>query len=257
MLNLIFIVTFCSMTLVANIPKVDAASSKKKKVKHIIKNPKNPGIKAVISMLNGFDRMGDNKQGYVNRKYDYKKYKEKETLIARDISAIIDFWDVCEKSLRYNYDPEKKRFRGDHWKGKSLRKKEFFVGIFKNLIENIVYPIANDFFGELKIVHEVIKSKGNTIHVKSTIYYKKKDVITEWYLHKRSDGKWIIHDIGVEGERWVISFRSQFNDIVSKKSYKELLSLMKKKLKEVVEDSKIKDKKDRDKAIKKVAKKAA
>ncbi|MBN1114726.1 MAG: ABC transporter substrate-binding protein [Oligoflexia bacterium] len=216
---------------------------KKKKVKHIIKDEdkNNPGIKTVLSMLEGFSKMGDNKQEYVNKKYDYAQYKKVEAGIAREISANIDFYDVCEKSLKYEYDPAKKVFLKDHWRGKSNSDKTAFVALFRQLIEDIVYPIANDFFGDLKIEDKVVENKPDYIHVKSTIHYKKKNVITEWYLHKKGEN-WKIFDIGVEGERWVISFRSQFTDIITKKSYQELIKLMNKKLTEVKEDNERKDK---------------
>ncbi|MCX6112480.1 MAG: hypothetical protein NTY22_04240, partial [Proteobacteria bacterium] len=59
-------------------------------------------------------------------------------------------------------------------------------------------------------------------------------------------GGWIIYDISIEGERWVPGFRSQFNDVIVKKNYSELIKLMKKKLNEELADRKEKDLKARE-----------
>ena len=74
--------------------------------------------------------------------------------------------------------------------------------------------------------------------------------IMEWFLHPSDKGTWMVYDVGVEGERWVEGFRSQFNDVITKKSYKELIKMMKKKLVEVKEDRFTDDKKDFEKAKK-------
>ena len=94
--------------------------------------------------------------------------------------------------------------------------------------------------------HSVVEQKKDDIEIRTLIKGKKskkrsKEFVMEWFLHPKKDGGWIIYDISIEGERWVPGFRSQFNDVITKKNYAELLKLMKKKLSDELADRKDKD----------------
>lgn len=212
------------------------------------KDANNPAKKSVIAMLEGFKKMSENRQKYLDGKQSYEQYLQKDRKISEEISDHIDFWDVCEKSLKYDYDAKRKQFRRDHWKGKAQIDRKHFAALFTNLIEEIVYPIANEYFGDLKMTHKVMESKKDMVYVKTVVLNTKKrknrEFIMEWFLHPTPNGTWTVYDVGVEGERWVEGFRSQFNDVITKKSYKELLKMMNKKLAEVREDRSTQDKKD-------------
>lgn len=214
------------------------------------KDDKNPAKRSVVVMLDGFKKMADNRQKYLDGKQSHEQYLQKDKKIAEEISDHIDFWDVCEKSLKYDYDTKHKKFRKDHWQGKTQVEKTHFSALFTNIIEEIVYPIANEYFGELKMTHKVMESKKDMVYVKTVVQNTKKrknrEFIMEWLLHPSPNGGWTVYDVGVEGERWVDGFRSQFNDVITKKSYKELIKMMNKKLVEVKEDRGTQDKKDLD-----------
>ncbi|MFH1223378.1 MAG: ABC transporter substrate-binding protein [Pseudomonadota bacterium] len=215
-----------------------------------VSNLDSPAKKVVFSMLDGFKKMASSRQRYLDGKQSYADYMKKDRTLFEEVSTTIDFYDVCEKSLRYDYDVKKKKFRKDHWVGRTSEDKKFFVKLFRELIEEIVYPIANEFFGELEMRHEVASVAKDDVHLRTIVKNVKKkkkranEFVVDWYLHPKAEGGWIIYDIGVEGERWVPGFRSQFNDVISQKSYKELLRMMKKKLKETKEDRFDDDKKD-------------
>lgn len=205
-----------------------------------------PAKKVVLKMLEEFQKMSDNKSGYVSMKYGYKEYVRKDAELAAVTSQLIDFYDVCEKSLKYNFDDTTQTFKNDHWAGKSAKDKDHFVGLFQQLIESIVYPIANDYFGNYKMTHSVLESKGNKAIIRSIVQNKKKRRMNfkmDWFIHYR-EGAWRIYDVDVDGERWVPSFRSQFNDVISEKSYPKLIELMQKKLKETKDERQKGDKED-------------
>lgn len=185
-------------------------------------------------MLEEFKKMSVNKEKYVKGDYDYAEYMKIDAVLSSETSALIDFYDVCEKSLKYNYDSKTKKFKKDHWAGKTPEDKNYFVDIFKRLIEAIVYPIANDYFGNYTLSYEVLESNKDKAVIRSTVQNKKKRRLNfkmDWFLHNNK-GSWKIYDVDVDGERWVPSFRSQFNDVIAEKSYVKLIELMNKKLKE-------------------------
>lgn len=237
--------------------KAEAEAQKQEEVKieeETDKDSKSPAKKSVINMLDGFKKMSENKQKYLNGRQTYEQYLQKDRVISQEVSTHIDFWDVCEKSLKYDYDPRHKRFRKDHWAKKSQEDKTSFTNLFTQLIEEIVYPIANEYFNDLSMTHKVLESKKDYVYIKTIVKNAKKrknrEFIMEWFLHPSNNGGWVVYDVGVEGERWVEGFRSQFNDVITKKSYKELIKMMKKKLTEVKEDRYTDDRKDFEKAKK-------
>lgn len=207
---------------------------------------KTPGVKLVVKMLDGFRKMGENRDKFLDGKQSYDKYMSKDNELVREVSQYIDYYDVCEKSLKYDYDAKKKKFKKDHWAGKSQEERNSFASLFKNLVEEIAYPLANEYFGDLKMKHDVVSQKKDDIEIRTLIKGEKtkkrnKEFIMSWYLHPKKDGGWIIYDINIEGERWVPGFRSQFNDVIIKKNYSELFKLMRKKLEEETADRKKKD----------------
>lgn len=207
---------------------------------------KTPGVKMVVKMLDGFRKMGENRDKFLDGKQSYDKYMARDNELVKEVSQYIDYYDVCEKSLKYDYDAKKKKFKKDHWAGKSQEERNSFASLFKNLVEEIAYPLANEYFGDLKMKHNVVSQKRDDIEIRTLIKGKKtkkrnKEFIMSWYLHPKRDGGWIIYDINIEGERWVPGFRSQFNDVIIKKNYSELFKLMRKKLEEEATDRKKKD----------------
>ena len=210
------------------------------------KDKKNPGVKVVMYLLDGFRKMEENRNKFLDGDLTYEKYMVKDAELTKEISFGIDYYDVCEKSLKYDYDAKRKTFKKDHWAGRSTEEKNHFAGLFKQLVESIAYPLANEYFGDLKMRHSVVEQKKDDIEIRTLIKGKKskkrsKEFVMEWFLHPKKDGGWIIYDISIEGERWVPGFRSQFNDVISKKNYAELLRLMKKKLSDELADRKDKD----------------
>jgi hypothetical protein len=206
----------------------------------------NVGVKIVKKMLNGFTTMGENRKKFLDGKQNYDKYMSRDAELSREVSANIDYYDVVEKSLKYDYDPKRKKFKRDHWAKKTQSDKNYFSNLFKGLVESIAYPLANEYFGDLNMKHKLVKQTNDDLHIKTLIKGKKskkrsREFVVEWFLHPKADGGWIIYDISIEGERWVPGFRSQFNDVISKKSYKELLKMMKKKLGEEMADRRKKD----------------
>ena len=207
-----------------------------------------PAITSISAMLGSFKKIDNLKKSYIEGKINYSTYLNKKNKTAKYISSYIDFNKVVKDALKYDYSAKLKRFKKDHFKGKTLAQQQQFILTFKTLIENITYPIAWEFFDGYKFEHTLIKASAKKTIVKTTIHYKKRPVEIIWILHKVK-GKNIVYDISVDDEYWIRSFRSQFNDIINKKSYNKLYKIMKKKLKEVQEDNKIKDTKERKKFL--------
>lgn len=220
------------------------SSEKNIAIKHVVKK-EHKLIQNVVYIINTFTGFSDNRDLFIEGKASYEEYQNKDRELASKISKYIDFYDICEKALKYNYDKETKTFKSDHWKGKSSDEKESFLKVFKNLIEIVVYPTANNRSGNVKMVHELSSKSEDEASVRTTVYFKtkrgrEKNILIDWKFHLK-DSKWLIYDVYVEEESWVSNFRSQFTEVITKKSYKELVDTMNEKLKERQEERKKSD----------------
>ena len=220
------------------------------KVKQVIseKDKTNQGMKLVENVINLCFEIQENDK---TKKDKATLYNKKNNELFNKMSLNYNFRKVCDESLQYDFDPSINKYKKHHWNGKTKKEKDRFVNVFTDLLSTIVYPICGKFFGKKKIVHSVVNSNDKMIQIKSKIYLKKKYVLAEWFMSKV--GKtWKVYDVHVEEESWVSSFRSQFTEVIEKKSYNELFDIMKKKKKEVLD----KRAKKKTKKVKKTSKKS-
>jgi phospholipid transport system substrate-binding protein len=52
------------------------------------------------------------------------------------------------------------------------------------------------------------------------------------YRVRKEGGSWLVYDISIEGVSLVYNYRTQFNSILSKSSYAELVAKLKEKIAE-------------------------
>jgi len=64
------------------------------------KEKNNPGMKLVVEMLSHFNKVDANRQKYIDGKQSYDQYMKEDKKLSDIISGYIDFYDVCEKSLK-------------------------------------------------------------------------------------------------------------------------------------------------------------
>jgi ABC-type transporter MlaC component len=224
----LFTVSAYSETIPADVqPAKSAQKSQIKRAVQIVKDTEkdNPAVLMVKKIIEDCYDIQDLVNDKDSKFLTPEEYKTQEAVIFSQFSQNFDYRDVCEKALKYDYDPASKKFKKDHWAGRPEQEKMDFVKKFRDLLEVIVYPMCGGFFGDKKIVHEIGEASAEEVHVKTKIILKKKFILADWYIKKTAD-KWLIYDISVEGERWTESFRSQFADAIEKKSYDELASLM-------------------------------
>lgn len=161
----------------------------------------------------------------------FQKYREANERFHASVSNKIDFDQLCAISMPL-------KFRNKYWKG-NPRDYKLFIELLKDLIEEIVYPRAKDFFEENKIDYLAPRYLENEkfADVPTTVLFKNKPdkkVDLTFRLVKKGS-VWKICDINLEGEWWTDNFKGQFNHIITTTSYNELIERMKKKLKNVQE----------------------
>ncbi len=127
---------------------------------------------------------------------------------------------------------------GPKWNDLNENQQKDFVDLFTQLIEDNYFNKMQKYLGEIKeFDQDLIYIKDKTIYserkaeVQSIIEYQDKEIPVDYRMVSYKDG-WKIYDIRVEGVSLVQNYRSQFKDILLRKSPQEMLDLLREKIEE-------------------------
>jgi phospholipid transport system substrate-binding protein len=129
----------------------------------------------------------------------------------------------------FDYTELSKRTLGRYWKKFSDAQKKEFITLFSALLENVYADRI------LAYTHEVIEfgketelKKGRVEVASNIITSDNKKVPLNYRMILKND-QWRVYDVVIEGVSMVKNYRSQFRQILSKKSPEELLETLRKK----------------------------
>jgi phospholipid transport system substrate-binding protein len=129
----------------------------------------------------------------------------------------------------FDYTELSKRTLGRYWKKFSDAQKKEFITLFSALLENVYADRI------LAYTHEVIEfgketelKKGRVEVASNIITSDNKKVPLNYRMILKND-QWRVYDVVIEGVSMVKNYRSQFRQILSKKSPDDLLETLRKK----------------------------
>jgi phospholipid transport system substrate-binding protein len=136
--------------------------------------------------------------------------------IRRIASELFDFNEISRRAL------------GRHWTGRSREEQAEFVGLFTELLERAYVTKIEAYSGErILYTGEVIDGEYSTVRsrIQST---QRREVGLDYRLH-RTDGRWKVYDVLIDGVSFVSTYRSEFNRIIQLHSWDELMDRLRKK----------------------------
>lgn len=133
-----------------------------------------------------------------------------------------------ELSPVFNFEEMSKRTLGKYWKERSDEEKEEFVELFTNILKDTYIGKTDTYSGE-KIVYLRERQGGNRCKVQTKFITNTGKEISVDFNLLNNHGKWKIYDVVIEGVSLVNNYRSQFNNILVKSSYEDLIQKMKEK----------------------------
>jgi phospholipid transport system substrate-binding protein len=140
--------------------------------------------------------------------------------IATIFDSILDYDAFAQASLK------------DHWTERSDAERKQFQDLLKQLIQR-AYRKNLDRTADYDVRYdgEAREGEGVTVHTvaQSRSNAREEPVSIDYVLH-RTAGVWKIQDIVTEGSSLVNNYRQQFNRIIKKDGFPELLNRMKKRL---------------------------
>jgi phospholipid transport system substrate-binding protein len=121
-----------------------------------------------------------------------------------------------------------KRSLGANWRRANPQQQKEFVLTFTALLEK-TYADQIDLYNGQKVVYSGESIDGDYAQVDSRIVDKDGQTYSVVYRLHKVDGKWKIYDVVAENISLVNNYRSQFNRVITKSSFDDLLKTMKEK----------------------------
>jgi phospholipid transport system substrate-binding protein len=145
------------------------------------------------------------------------KYPEKRQLI-RNIGY--DRFDWAEMS---------RRVLGRYWAQRTDQEKKAFVDLFGQFLEQIYIDRIKEYSGE------TIQYKGESVEdqygkVSAVVVTPKEQEISVEYRVIKHGNDWLIYDVVLEGVSLVNNYRTQFDSILLKSSFQDLIKKLEAKI---------------------------
>ncbi len=129
---------------------------------------------------------------------------------------------------RFNFAEMAKRSLGANWTRRTPQEQEEFVRLFTEVLERAYADIIESYIDE-KIVYLAEKVDGGYADVNSKIVTAKGEEYSINYRAQLVGNEWKVYDVVAENISLVNNYRSQFNRVIAKSSYEELVRRLKDK----------------------------
>ncbi|MDY0040076.1 MAG: ABC transporter substrate-binding protein [Desulforhabdus sp.] len=131
----------------------------------------------------------------------------------------------------FDFEEMAKRSLGAAWRSQPSQKQDEFVRLFKDLLFNTYvdrvesYTASNE-----KVVFDGQRIDGQYALVNTRVTGYKNGQVQVDYRLRLSSGQWKVYDVIIAGISLVNNYRSQFNSILSRNSFDDLLKTMDRKV---------------------------
>lgn len=139
-------------------------------------------------------------------------------------AAVKPYFDLQELS---------QRTLGVHWRERTPAEQQQFISLFTSLIEHTYSHALTQYTSDVQITFERERVEGNYAEVDTTLRAPAlaKTISMQYRLH-RVNNNWRVYDVVIEHVSLVQNYRAQFNRILSRSSYQELVQTIKDKITE-------------------------
>ena len=139
-----------------------------------------------------------------------EKREERRRILRDEIAPVFDFGEMAKRSL------------GPNWQGRTQEEKDRFVALFRELLENSYLGKIESYQGE-EIRYGKESIEGPYAEVKTLVTTRQNLEFPVDYRMVEGSGGYRIYDVVVEGISLVGNYRSQFNSILQKSSFQEMM----------------------------------
>lgn len=137
-------------------------------------------------------------------------------------------WEIIQD---YFADEEMtRRTMAKHWKPLTQEQKKEFIYLYSQLLRRS-YVSKLELFEGQEISYDKERLEGEYAKIDTSLKYHGENIPLGYSLIK-SDGRWKIYDMVIDGVSLIANYRRQFNKIIRKEGYEGLVKRLKNKLAE-------------------------
>lgn len=152
----------------------------------------------------------------------FDKYQERKDKLWTILTPVFDFETTSKRAL------------GHHWKARTDKEREEFISVFTKVLRDIYLGKTDSYSGgEFIYIREIVKGKRGKVQT-NFITSDGKKVVVDFSMHF-TQNTWKVYDITIEGVSMVGNYRTQFNAILAKSPFEELMQKLYDKRDEFVE----------------------
>ena len=144
---------------------------------------------------------------------------ERRKAIRRIADEIFDWEEMAQRAL------------GQHWRPLTAEQRKDFIPLFADLIDRAYISTIERYSGE-PIQYTAERGEGDSAVVSTKIIAQQATEIPVIYRMLRHGDRWLVYDVSVEGVSLVANYRTQFNNVIRRSSFDELLKRMRTRIEE-------------------------
>jgi phospholipid transport system substrate-binding protein len=142
---------------------------------------------------------------------------ERRAQIRKVTETLFDFEEMSQRSL------------GKAWTQATPAEQKEFVRLFGGLIANAYMGRIEQYAGE-PITYVGERIEGDDARVQSRVVTPKgSEVPIEYRMYRSTEGRWTVYDIYVDGFSLVGSYKAQFNRLLQRGTFADLLKQLRQK----------------------------
>ena len=135
---------------------------------------------------------------------------ERRTALRVEMERVIDFPDAARRTLAL------------HWQGRTDAERAEFVALFEDLVTYSHIATLESSGARAVVYAGEMASDGGAVVFTRLQARHGATIPVEYRMHER-DGRWLVHDVVVEGVSLVANYRTQCNAVVRSSSYADLV----------------------------------
>jgi phospholipid transport system substrate-binding protein len=135
----------------------------------------------------------------------------------------------------FDFREMSQRVLGKTWREIDDQEKDNFTALMTKLLENVYIGKLEGYSGETpEFVGEIVK--GDRAQV-TTLIENDGGKIPVHYIMKKTDSRWMVYDINIEGVSLVRNYQEQFKSILRTENYEGLVSVIEDKNRSFLEEA--------------------
>ncbi len=131
----------------------------------------------------------------------------------------------------FDFEEMAKRALARHWKAQTPAKQQEFIDLFQHLLFNTYLDRVESYTcGKEDVAYEGEKVDGDYAVVKTRLLgYQGAEIPVEYRMQLKN-GQWKVYDVAVEGISFIGNYRSQFESILNRSSFDDLMKQLREKI---------------------------